>query len=387
MATAQAIIRSQMVLDDRDFQKKASNVSRRTKTMGKDFERMSRTASTSFAKVGRSLAKLALAGAVINRVRNLSREVQELDKAARQLRISAEELQGLEFIASQNHVDLRTMTNAMARMNRQLGAGGSTADRMTAALARWGINARSFQRAGMTEQLIMLRNAFHEAGDSAQNFQTGYELMQRDFVKLAPIFDATEASLRRLARDGVRFSNEEVRRLNDEIDALNAGLREFDKAGVKFLSWLGFAARGAQDLTDIIRIFTGESDKASNNVKQWLGLQVATPAPIDPRTLEPNTKRGNSVIDQLRAQAEALNAALEEAQRRLRQIAPGRSSLELALGANAPGYAPAPGVLEKGVKFANEVLEKKADEQVKKLEAIRKLIEAAEEGPDDIGTL
>ena len=182
-------------------------------------------------------------------------------------------------------------------------------------------------------------------------------------------------TIRELGEEGVRFTSKEVRQFNDDIDSLNRELRKLE----------GLAAKGLIGITKILTDGIEGGALTGNLEKVGERLIKNVVSPIKKVAEEGEKLEEVSPIQTMADQTGRLNEELEETKRRLERILPGRSSLELMLGANRPGFVNAPGVPE--VKHGRQILEDKAEAQLKELEKQTELLELANEtGGSDIQT-
>ena len=211
--------------------------------------KMKQSLGTGLSAVGVGLGL----GAAISFLRGLASEMDNLDKRAKQLGVTGEELQRLEFVSRQNKADVDIVSQAMLQLDRILGDLDKNKNAATA-LERLNIEADKFRELGVSERLYRLADAFSEASDKGAAFASLYELMGRQGRELIPLLSAGGDALRDQAGSITPVSDEDLAKIadmNDKFDELSTtwrnrwvgGLVEVGEAFEKTKAGLGILAR------------------------------------------------------------------------------------------------------------------------------------------------
>lgn len=198
--------------------------------------------------------------ALLGGLKQVTAEFDRIEKTSRTLRASVEETQRLNFLGSQNGVELQQIAKGLNEIDRRLGDIEKNPN-AARALKRLGLEANAFAKLGAEERIFALAGAFEKSSDSAAAAADLYQLAGRNGQEFIKLLVLGEDALRDLSEIAPVVSEEDVKqitRMNDALDLLGKNVKAgagtaasfIQDAGDQIGSTLGAALAGIEALLD-----------------------------------------------------------------------------------------------------------------------------------------
>ncbi len=186
-----------------------------------------------FASFGRSAASsfTFLAGAGLTAaLKNTARQAQELDNLSIRLGVNARALQAWQLIAERFNVTQQSLNTGIQRLTRRAAEAAEGVGEARGALRELGINARSFTRIGLDEQIFTLAEAFSKVDNEADQVRLAFKLFDTEGVGFLQFLKEGQGGLRGLRNelDGQLWSDTErakLAELNKDLIRLEQALK------------------------------------------------------------------------------------------------------------------------------------------------------------------
>lgn len=200
----------------------------------KDFDDISGAWASALGKLAVPVAALAGLTQAVSLLRNVAKEISDLNDQASGLGVSFESFQVLEYAANQSGVSLEKLTTSMGKMQAVLGEvadGGAPAAAKT--LKTLGLSIESLMEMDPDRQFDAISNALERVENPAQRAAMGLDIFGRGFRQLNPLINDGGKSLDDWAESARRAGviiDEETRvklaRFDDAIEQLDLVMRK-----------------------------------------------------------------------------------------------------------------------------------------------------------------
>lgn len=203
---------------------------------------------------------------------------ESLEVASARTGIAVENLQRLQFVASQSDVAVDAVTSAINRMQKELVAGGKES---AEAIRGLGLSVEELRNLSPDDQFLKIAAAIAEIPDPAERSAAAMQIFGRGGAELLPILTRGADGVRELSAKfdelGVSVSTETVGKVDDAGDAVGRMGLALKGVGLELLSLAATPiiaiADGFTTLVKAIRYGLTGGDEAEKLNNQILELQ------------------------------------------------------------------------------------------------------------------
>lgn len=160
-------------------------------------------------------------------IKSSMQSIDVLGKTASKLGITTQELQKMRYAAGLAGVETRTMDMALQRFTRRLSEAANDTGEAKDALKELGIDAQSFAKLPLEQQMIKLAGSFEKVTSEGDRVRLAFKLFDSEGVSMINILQDGSAALKEMFNDaenlGVLLSTSAVRGVeyaNDEFSKL-----------------------------------------------------------------------------------------------------------------------------------------------------------------------
>jgi len=214
---------------------------------------------SSFEELGHLLSGTLAAGALIEFAHSVFEAAENIESMALKTNMSVEELQRLNYIASQTNTSIETMVSATQNLEQRLGNDDSGA---AGAMKKLGINTDEFRKLGAYEQMTTLSEAIRSIEDPLERAAVEFGLFGRAWKEVAP---AMLSDMKEIGNQAPIMADETVK-----------SLAEAEKA------WKG--------LWVAVKTYSGEALIASDTLTTW--TNTVNPVILLIKTLQTAAEEG-----------------------------------------------------------------------------------------------
>lgn len=154
----------------------------------------------------------------------MAKQGDEIAKAARNIGVSAEELQELKFAAELSGAGMKDVQTAIQRMGKGLNDATRTGTGPFAdSLAQMGLAVEDFDGLDPVERFQKLAGALSNLEDSSEKAALAQDLFGRGGKTLIPLLDLSEEGIKKVRLEarklGLQFTNKNAKAAEDFVDA------------------------------------------------------------------------------------------------------------------------------------------------------------------------
>lgn len=209
-----------------------------TGKMGKGFNRLEkqtdRNAKSMFnlSRVAKSLAGVFAIRQIQQFTLNTITAIDEQGKFARQIGVSYENLQRLQFAAEQSGASIGMLNNGLRRGSRNIAEAATNGGAMADAIEALGINVRQLNAMRPDQQFAAIADAIKGVKDESEQARIAYRIFGRDGEALLNTLRHGSDGLRELGNEAERTGRiigqqtaDDAARFNDELNKLQGAAR------------------------------------------------------------------------------------------------------------------------------------------------------------------
>lgn len=224
-----------------------------------------RTETKAFStSITRMMAGVFSAGAIVAGFRSWLREMDRLDKAAKRLGTSVEELQRVSLVGQKADVDLSQLTALLIRLKRRFGEAASGSKAFSARLQSLGLDVAALRNAGPEQLILALSEGWERSNGQLTQYSDLLGLLDTESRNLIPYLEqGPQALADQFERASVvsQKTIDRVAKLNDTLVdmkskvnvAFGVVLTVFNQLGTTVGEWFGFIFLSLRRLFDFWR--------------------------------------------------------------------------------------------------------------------------------------
>lgn len=185
-----------------------------------DFEKSAGRVSSAVSSGFSKLAGIVGAISLVRLTQEALEFAESLDVASARTGIAVENLQRLQFVASQSNVSVDAITSAINKLQKELVTGGQES---SAAINRLGLSIGDLRTLAPDDQFLKIAEAIAEIPDPAERSSAAMQIFGRGGAELLPVLTQGAEGVRALSAQfdklGVSVSAEAVGKVDDLGDA------------------------------------------------------------------------------------------------------------------------------------------------------------------------
>lgn len=200
------------------FQAGAKQVETRAKVMQARLGGIGKSISGFGAALGLGIG----VAAITNIARNAFDMAAALDESAQKMGVTVEALQELNLAAEQSGVSQETLSTAMSRLNKSMGALVQGSPPAVAAFAKLGLAAEDLKGKSPDQALRLIADALNKLPSVQERVAVGSAIMGKGFSQLLPLINGGSAALDKYAETSRRngqISTEDAKKLDELADS------------------------------------------------------------------------------------------------------------------------------------------------------------------------
>jgi hypothetical protein len=166
-------------------------------------------------------------GAILSGFNALTSKFDRVDKLAKRLSVTMEEVQRVGEVGELSGIGLEPLLNILTRLNRRVGEQLTGLADYSKAMNVLGISAEEFVNLGLDGQLILLSKAFNESQNDGAALAGLMKLLDTEARDLIPLLQEGPEKLQQMFNDASVASDKSIQaivRLNDNITKLKSSL-------------------------------------------------------------------------------------------------------------------------------------------------------------------
>lgn len=156
-------------------------------------------------------------------IKSSMQSIDVLGKTASKIGVTTQELQKLRFAADLAGVETRTVDMALQRFTRRLSEAANNTGEAKDALKELGINAKTFQKLSLEEQMFQLSDAFKNVSTDGERVRLAFKLFDSEGVAMVNVLRDGGDALREMFGEaeslGIILSTGAVRGVEEANDA------------------------------------------------------------------------------------------------------------------------------------------------------------------------
>lgn len=188
---------------------------------------------SSFAGLAQQVVGLVTLGKLVQFGRDVLQAGDAIQKMSDQTGLATDEVQKLQFIASQSGSSVESLVGAVQNLQQRLGDDSTGA---AGAMARLGIHAAAFNQLGTYDQMITLAEAIRSLPSPTDQASTAAQLFGKTWKEILP---AIKSGMVDVGNQAPIMSRAAVKALDDTGDALA-------RAHLQAMAWAGGMASGIE---------------------------------------------------------------------------------------------------------------------------------------------
>lgn len=213
-----------------------------------DFEKSAGRVSSAVSSGFSKLAGIVSAVSIVRLTREMIEYAESLEVASARTGIAVENLQRLQFVASQSDVSVDAVTSSINKLQRELVTGGKEA---TAAINRLGLSVNDLMMLEPDDQFLKIAGAIAEIPSPAERSAAAMEIFGRGGAELLPILTKGADGVRELSvqfdKLGISISAETVGKVDDLGDAFGRLKLALKGVSVELLSLISIPVAKSVD--------------------------------------------------------------------------------------------------------------------------------------------
>lgn len=260
-----------------EYEKKLDQANAKLSRFQRTTDNQLKQITRSFGSFNRALGAIGVGVSFVAITRGLAGAAQKaieygdsINKAAVRTGVGAQAFSELAFAAKQNDIELDSLTNSFAKLQKVISEAGSGSKSALQAFSALGIEFEQLRALAPDKQFELIAEQISRVRDPADKARAAIELFGRSGAELLPLFEQ--------GAEGIRKAREEAQRLGASLTEEQVkALAEADDA-IKRLgqSWDGFArtltANVAPNLT---LVFDVMSNGLAQNERKTITLTQA----------------------------------------------------------------------------------------------------------------
>lgn len=224
MADNVGAIEYEITGDTRGLIKSGKDVTTFNKNASKEFDKTTKSVgglTTGMKKLGIAIAGALSVGALKTYFTQLSAVVDEQAKFADRIGITFEELQRLEFAASQTGVSVNSLRTGLQRMTRRISEAAQGTGTAKDALEELGLEAEALNKLAPEDQFKAIADSFEDVAEQSDKVRLAMRLFDTEGVALVNTLKGGSEAIEELGGRTEVVSRNAARQfewLNDQID-------------------------------------------------------------------------------------------------------------------------------------------------------------------------